>query len=353
MRINGKQKLALAAGYLVLLGVSVLGQLSLQSASIEDNMAARDTLSREVAQQGWIAFSAKVERGDWDLFIMRPDGSSRRKLTDTPDFNEAGIRFSPDGQRILYYRLPKKDPVANNTYGRYDMIIADNNGQNPINYGSDFPWASWGPTGSQISFLTPKGIHIADLATRKVVRQLPRNGIVQQLVWSPDGRWFLGTANGLGPYWNIGRLNIDTGEINAVSEVERYNCTPDWAPNSKEIVYARGIIPEVGGRAELWLASGDGQQKQMLYAEGEQHIYGACMSPNGQYLLFTRSSNDMGDKDSSQAMLALIRRNDTPMIGGQSAVLNKRYPEAKPGPRLDLGQGWEPCWTVADVPVPK
>src|SRR5437867_9823404 len=163
-------------------------------------------LVAELHSCGWIVFSAQTPHGDWDLFLMRPDGSERRALTDTRGFNEAGARFSSDGKRLLYYRMAKSDAVDNNTYGTFDLVLADSNGGNAVVCGRDFPWASWGPDGRQRACLKPKGIQIIDVASRQVVRTLARQGIVQQLVWSPDGRAFVGTANGLGPYWNIGRL---------------------------------------------------------------------------------------------------------------------------------------------------
>ncbi len=61
-------------------------------------------LAKEVASRGWILFSAKTAQGDYDLFLSRPDGSARRNLTQTPDANEFGGRFSPDGKRMLYRR---------------------------------------------------------------------------------------------------------------------------------------------------------------------------------------------------------------------------------------------------------
>ena len=82
----------------------------------------------------------------------------------------------------------------------------------------------------EVACLTQKAIVIVDLASRSVLRQLPRRGIVSQLTWSPDGKRFIGTANGLGPFWNIGCLDSGTGQIQALSETERYNCTPDWMP---------------------------------------------------------------------------------------------------------------------------
>src|SRR5262249_39827582 len=62
-------------------------------------------LAAEVRGKGWIAFSARSERGDWDLFAMRPDGSRRRHVTRTPEWNEAWPQFSRDGSRLLYRRL--------------------------------------------------------------------------------------------------------------------------------------------------------------------------------------------------------------------------------------------------------
>ncbi len=176
-------------------------------------------------------------------------------------------RFSPDGRRLLYFRMPKDIPVDNNTYGMQQLVIANADGSHPIVLGQDFPWATWSPDGKQLARLRPRGIEIVDLQTRAVVRRLPRQGLVQQLIWSPDGELFTGTANGLGPYWNIGCLNMPTGRMQAMSETDRYNCTPDWTPDSQHVLYARGIIPEKGGKAELWMASVDGEKPRLLYAE--------------------------------------------------------------------------------------
>ena len=40
---------------------------------------------------------------DGDIWSMRPDGSSQRRLTDTP-LDESSIDYSPDGRRIVFYR---------------------------------------------------------------------------------------------------------------------------------------------------------------------------------------------------------------------------------------------------------
>lgn len=306
-------------------------------------------LAEELRSKGWIVFSAATGKGDWDLFLMRPDGSDRRQITDTRNYNEAGARFSPDGKKLLYYRLPSTEQIDNNTYGTYELVVADSNGRNAVVYGNRFKWASWGPDGTQIASLDTRGIQIIDLATRRVVRELPRRGVVQQLVWSPDGKWFVGTANSLGVAWAIGRLNAETGQINAVSEIDRYNCTPDWLGDSERIIYSRGIVPDSAGWAQLWVATGDGGERRMLYAENARHIYGGCVSPDGRYVLFTRSEEDLGKVDNSQTTMAIIRWEDAHKVGRDSESLRAQYPDAQSGPLLDLSYGWEPHWTYSDV----
>jgi Tol biopolymer transport system component len=159
-------------------------------------------------------------------------------------------------------------------------------------------------------------------------------------VWAPDGQRFVGTANGLGQFWNIGVLDLGTGQLRAVSETERYNCTPNWWPDSQSVVYARGIIPEKDGRAELWVASADGKERRRIYAEDGRHIYGACPAPDGKYVMFTRSLEDLGKVVSTE--MSIIRWPAAPSPGSP--------PGSTEAPiRVDLGPGWEPHWTSADV----
>ena len=150
------------------------------SAVTEDSVK----LARELHGKGWLAFSAATSFGDWDLFVMRPDGSNRRPITDTREFNEAGVRFSPDGRRVLYYRLPTAEAVDNNTYGTFDLVVADADGRNPIVYGSGFPWASWSSDGTRLACLSTKGIELIDLASRKVAKLIDVGAVDDGLAWA-------------------------------------------------------------------------------------------------------------------------------------------------------------------------
>jgi hypothetical protein len=97
------------------------------------------------------------------------------------------------------------------------------------------------------------------------------------------------------------------------------------------------------------MANGEGKKRSMIYGETGRHIYGGAVSPDGKYVLFTRSQRDLGKVDNSVTTMALMRLQDAPTIGGESEILRKLHPHTKDGPVLDLSFGWEPHWTYAQI----
>ncbi|MEN6574939.1 MAG: hypothetical protein ABFD90_01255 [Phycisphaerales bacterium] len=324
--------------------------LTLASAGLgaQDDRAAQ--LAEEVGGKGWIAFAARAENGTWDLFLMRPDGSQRRNITNTADYEEGGPRFSPDGTQLLYRRFAKGTVISHDLWGfQGNLIIAGADGSNPTQIGGDreFPWASWSPDGKQSACLTQKGIQIVDIQTKQIVRESPRKGIYQQLFWSPDGQWFCGVANAR-ILWTVVRMHAQTGELNIVHEFQ--SCTPDWFPDSKHIIFPCRPAGQDGyGFTQLWMSDGEGKEARMIYGEDGYHIYGAALSPDGNYVLFTRCAKDGGGSEDSGAPICVMRMADAPAIGGLSVALRKVHPDAKDAAVLQLVEGWEPCWTYAEI----
>ena len=312
-------------------------------------------LADEVRDKGWIVFPARSEPGDWDLFLMRPDGSQRRALTQTPEWNEAAPQFSRDGSRLLYRRLKRGEKVEGNRYGEQgELVVANSDGTGARALGADgeLPWASWSPDGREIATLSLKGIAFVDVASGKVRRTLPRHGFFQQLTWSPDGQWLCGVANSFGTGWSVARLNATTGEASAVSKVDC--CTPDWFPGGAKLIFSNrppGQNTNHGqGWTQLWMADADGRNRQLIYGEDGRHIYGGHVSPDGRYALFTGNTQEDGDPQHGGAPMGLVRLSDAPIIDGQSAELRALHPGAKSGPVLTLPAGWEPCWTFSESP---
>ena len=322
-------------------------------------------LANEVRDKGWIVYTGPSGKGDWDLFIMRPDGSDKRDLTQTPEYHEIGARFSPNGKQLLFRRIPRTTKLGLDKAGAHgELVLAKSDGSEPQVQGNpgEFPWATWGPDGRQIACLSKAGIEIYDLESKKLLRSIDRKGIYQQLVWSPDGKSFCGPANYYGEMWTVVRLDAETGAVNPVNKYQ--NCTADWFPDSQHLIFSsRPANQEVldGGKnaqavgqkldygwTQLWMADREGKTRSLVYGEDGRHIYSGEISPDGKYVLFTRSKPDLGAVNDSVAM-SLIRLQDAPVIGGESKALRKLHLNAKDGPVLSLPAGCCAHWTAAPV----
>ena len=207
-------------------------------------------LAAELKPKGWIAFSALDRAGRLGPL---PD-ASRRHPTGAPLTRTAR---HPRGRRSVLARR-QEDPLLPDPQDRgrrqqhlRDVRPGDRRCRRPERRDSRprFPLGLVGArTGTQLACLDRSGIRIIDVASGKDSGRLPRKGIVQQLVWSPDGHVVRGHGQRAGPLLEhrpAGRE--DRARSIAVSETERYNCTPDWMPDSRSILYSRGIVPETGG----------------------------------------------------------------------------------------------------------
>src|SRR4030095_3547972 len=137
-------------------------------------------LANEVHNKGWIVYTGPSEKDDWDLFIMRPDGSDKRNLTQTPDYHEIGARFSPNGKQLLFRRIPRNTKLGLDKAGAHgELVLAKSDGSELQVQGkpAEFPWATWGPDGREIACLTKGGIEIFDLASKKLLRTMDGKGI--------------------------------------------------------------------------------------------------------------------------------------------------------------------------------
>ena len=318
---------------------------------------AEFVLADEVATKGWIVFSGRNDNASWDLYVMRPNGTKVRNLTRSLEYEEAAPRFSPDGSRLLYRRLARGAVIDHDNWGfTGQLVIANPDASAPRVLGEEgeYPWAAWMPDGKHVSCLYRKGIRVVNVETGDVVRELPRQGIFQQLFPSPDGRFFCGTGNVGEKAWNIVRLNGASGELNAIHIFQ--SCTPDWFPDSERLIYSSRPPDQKAhggyGATQLWMARADGTAQQLVYGDDAYHVYGGEVSPDGAYVLFTKSLPDGGGSEKEGAPMFLMRLSDAPAVGGDSFALRKKHPDAKDSTVLSLPRGWEPHWTFADVAVP-
>lgn len=311
-------------------------------------------LAAEVHAKGWIVYSARSSQGDWDLFACRPDGSGVRALTRTPEFSEFYAQVSRDGTQLLYRRLPRGGTVDPNRHGAQgELIVSSGDGRQPTVVGrtGEFAWASWGPDGRHIACLDVTGIQIVELATRRIIRKLPRQGFFQQMTWSPDGEWLVGVANGFAKGWTVARVNVASGEASPINRLEC--CTPDWFADSRRVIFSWRPPGQRDDHdhawTQLWMADAEGQTRRLLYAEEGRNLYGGFASPDGRYVVFTGNQRAGGDPDHDGSPMSVLRVADAPIIGGEHLTLRIKNPQAKSGPLLKLPAGWEPVWTAAPL----
>jgi len=339
-----------------------------------------EALGNEVSTSGWIVFAAhpleikrgkliqkKQDRGQLDLYLARPDGSKLRNITNSEGYHEYGGRFSPDGRKMLYRQLAKGRKLNHDQWGMFgQLVIADADGSSPVVQGADgeLPWASWSPDAKRVACLYKRQgvIRIHDLATKKVLKEMPRQGIFQQLFWSPDGRRLVGTANVRGRQWNILSVDIQTGKAALLSR--SFSCTPDWFRKDAARVIHSNRTPGMTTRLSrdanrygftvLMQATADGKTRTLVYGRLWKHVYFGCTSPDDRYVIFSDDPQDglvVGE-------MHLVRLADTPIVAPEPAFpeLKQRYPNAKDGPVLDLKlpggaplRGFEPHWTYAEI----
>jgi Tol biopolymer transport system component len=344
---------------------NLLGQNQGEKHAIKDPEVRK--LYDELATKGWIVYSAKTEKDDFDLFIARPNGTNVHKITRTPEHSELDPQFFPDGKRILYRRVGKLNPKVDyreHLYGT--LVVANVDGSHPRTLGGegDYPWPAISPDGRQIACLYKKEgkIRIFDLETLKVVKEIPSQVIHQYLRWSPDGKEFCGAGNLPGVDWGVLTYDIATGKAILISRV--MNCTPAWFPDSQRCIFSHrntDLVSDDGGATAkktgqdpnaswtmLMMASKDGAYRKLVIAEEYRHLYFSCLSPDNKYVIYCRPEVD----STLTGKMAIIRMSDTPIVERPWAAVEKAYaqnPKRGPVLHLDLPASFHPDWTYAKL----
>ena len=190
-----------------------------------------------------LAFVAS-DRGIPQIFIVRADGSGRRRLTSATGPSTKPV-WSRDGQKIAFVRRTGNDT-------QIYIMNADGGSQRPVTRGpgrADSP--AWSPDGLQIVFAATKGTipqiavtrsdgsHRRDLAPSHSEQRTP--------AWSPDGRLiaFLSRA---------GREQYDLLSRTRRGHFDLYVIGPDGRNLRQVPTPAPGIEPDV--KEFTWLPDG-------------------------------------------------------------------------------------------------
>lgn len=232
----------------------------------------------------WVAY---YDESQTDVFVVAAAGGTPRRITHTPDTQEDGVSWRPDGaltfmtlpdsthiatainpdgsgRRVLFtvgLRLSPMFPRLSWTHDGRDAIVSDSLGvgqvlrldangghRHTILPGITAQTPRWSPNGRRLAFATATGIGVigAGATTYDLPAPCP------QLSWSPDGKRIVcGTDNIfellLAPRLRRRGLLFDNGIGDSTK------ADPDFAPDGKRFAY---VEPDFGGIAIYDFARG-------------------------------------------------------------------------------------------------
>ncbi len=193
-----------------------------------------------------IVFASRREQ-NWDLYIMRSDGSHMRRLTDDPGY-DSDPAWSPDGTRIAF------TSSRNGNLDLYILTLVDGLiEQVTDNLAADYG-ADWSPDGSLLAFTSwrdeQQEVYILDLSTE--YQTLPPATNISNdpapdydPAWSPDGRQ-LAFASDRDAAYGLLVANLASRALIPAGPPGRSVREPAWTPTGG--LLAAGVWAG-GGRA--------------------------------------------------------------------------------------------------------
>jgi Tol biopolymer transport system component len=224
-----------------LLLVSVLAGCAGGSSSIEQ-------LSSSEPRPGIVFTSDRS--GNWDLYIVQPDGSGLAQLTDHPSL-DADPHFSPDGAQIVF--RSRRD-------GSSDIFVMGADGSNPVNLIND-PEDSfddefaprWNPDGKTFSIYTDRFPHRGNCeeALHQIALLRLQDGVYEadlfdtvageqySSAWSPDGRYLVFDSSCRVPGIQFYLFDSQTGDTRKLTSSEPdTHSHPAWSHDGQFLAFS-------------------------------------------------------------------------------------------------------------------
>jgi Tol biopolymer transport system component len=171
---------------------------------------------------------------NWDLFIVRADGTHLRQLTFSPE-QELVPKVSPDGRKVLFTRIVGLTDSALYTMNLDGSQVVRVNTPPQLLAGT----GDWSPDGTRIVFSDNScvgqcgrgSIWTANPDGSGLMRVTNDNVNNVFAAWSPDGQWIVYTRRAFGANPDIVRVRPDgTGTVVVTQQVHGGGFEPSWGP---------------------------------------------------------------------------------------------------------------------------
>ena len=213
-----------------------------QVADLKVSGARSATVSPDGKQ---IAF---IYRGE--VFVTSADYATTKQITYTPAA-EQGLSFSPDNRTLAY---------STERNGNWKLVLAKIERKDDPNFPNatlikeeillpsdkiERSYPSFSPDGKELAFIQDRRkLMVVNLETKKV-RQItdgsywPSTGGGFEYQWSPDNKWFTlsFTGNKHDPYYDIGIVSAQGGEITNLTNSGYASGSPAWTMDGNAILF--------------------------------------------------------------------------------------------------------------------
>jgi TolB protein len=255
-----------------------------------------------VAPDGSLIAFVSERDGVTDLFVIKPDGSGERRLTNSPE-QEGSVEWSPDSRQLRFAVFTKENAdsllyaidrdgrnlkeighvpgrvqgvspdgkrvlYATGGWQKVSLIASDLDGTNAkqLTDGTYVVWNSrWSPDGKQIAYTGKDAsglLHVflmnSDGSERRQFTHLgAADGHAQVPRWSPDGRRIAFQVNHAEDHSeHVWIADVATGNAKKLASHEKpyLDELPWWFPNGKRLAFQSNRT----GENQIWVMNVDG-----------------------------------------------------------------------------------------------